>query len=103
MLPKSAKAHAPQPYSNSKLMVYAQGHMGVQWLIKPLQFHRYLYGVKQKRGLVSANHLLDLLARHREAGFRPNQRNVRSKTGCNGFDGRVVTFVDDSSAWHHQH
>jgi hypothetical protein len=28
MLSKSAKPHAPQPYSNLKLIVYAQGHMG---------------------------------------------------------------------------
>jgi hypothetical protein len=59
----------------------------VQQLIKPLQFQRYLYCVKQKPDLVSANRLLGMLAQHREAGFRPNQRNVRSKTGFSGFDG----------------
>jgi hypothetical protein len=37
--------------------------------------------------LVSANHSLGMLARHREAGFRPNQRNVRLKRGFSSFDG----------------
>jgi hypothetical protein len=59
----------------------------VQQLIKPFQFHRYLHCVKQKPGLVSANHSLGMLARHREAGFRPNQHNVRLKRGFSGFDG----------------
>jgi hypothetical protein len=59
----------------------------VQQLIKPLGLHRYLYCVNQKPRLVSANRLLGMLARHREAGFRPNQHNVRSKRGFSGFDG----------------
>jgi hypothetical protein len=69
---KERKVPHLQPYSNLKLTTYAQGHMGFNSSQIPS-----IPQVFRNPGPISANHLLDMLAQHCEAGFRPNRRNVR--------------------------